>query len=154
MAWEALGARGKPVQWVCWDGGGAGTGARCGGARRWPWRWQLCARRAQVGGSRPTFYRRARESGEGRWSWAWHNGGRHGRDKAAAKAQHHWRVMARPSGIDGRVVRASGMGGLGAGRRLGCGPVGALPFGAPCRQVSPAWWPAGAAPRQDRTGEG
>jgi hypothetical protein len=33
-AWEALEARGKPVQWVCWDGGGVGTGARRGGARR------------------------------------------------------------------------------------------------------------------------
>jgi hypothetical protein len=33
-AWESLRARGKLVRWVCWDGGGAGMGARCGRARR------------------------------------------------------------------------------------------------------------------------
>jgi hypothetical protein len=50
------------------------------------------------------FYRRI---GEGRWSWAWHNGGRHARDKVAARAQRRWCVVARPSGIDGRVARVS-----------------------------------------------
>jgi hypothetical protein len=37
----------------------------------------------------------------GRWSWARHNRGRHSRDKVAARAWHHRRVVARLSGIDG-----------------------------------------------------
>jgi hypothetical protein len=41
--------------------------------------------------------------------------GRCNREKAAARARRRRQVVARPSGIDGRVARASGMGGFGAG---------------------------------------
>jgi hypothetical protein len=89
---------------------------------------------------------------------AQHNGGRRGRDKAAARAWCCRGIVARPSGINDRVTRASGMGAfeegegdLAAGR---LGPVGVLSFGAARRQASWARWPAAAAPRWDRTGEG
>jgi hypothetical protein len=86
-------------------------------------------------GSGQPFYRC---TGNGRWSWVRHNGGRHSRDKVAARARRRRRIVARPSRIDGNVACALGMGGFGAwegdlpaGRS---GPIGALSFGAACRR--------------------
>jgi hypothetical protein len=85
------------------------------------------------------FYRR---TGKGRWSW----------DKIVARARCHWRIVARPSGIDGHVTLALGMGGFEAGEGDSAAglsrPVEVLPFGVARWQASPARWPAAAAPRQ------
>jgi hypothetical protein len=66
--------------------------------------------------------------------------------------------VARQSGIDGRVTRASGMGGFGVGEGVlatgRLGPVEALSFSAAHRQASSSRWPAAAAPRWDTTKEG
>jgi hypothetical protein len=84
---------------------------------RWWWYSGVCEQ-----GLSEHFYRCI---GKGRWSWAQHNGGRRSRDKVAARTRCRRRVVARPSGIDGRVACVSWQGqDTGRGKSPTAGPVG------------------------------
>jgi hypothetical protein len=78
-----------------------------------------------------------------------------GHGKGAASPAHRGSVVGNQRSRGACVL---GMGGFRAGEGdLAAGlsePVEALFFGVAHRQASPARWPAAAAPRRDRTGEG
>jgi hypothetical protein len=90
-----------------------------------------------------------------RRGWVQHNGGRRGRDKAAARAWRRWCVVAGSSILNGHVACAHrAWVDSGKGRAIWPRAGGTLFFGTAHRQASSARWPAAAAPRRDRTREG
>jgi hypothetical protein len=100
-----------------------GTRARCG-ARRRPWQWHLCVRQARVGGSRPAFYRRARERGGGAGRSTMEGG-------TAGTRPRQGRVVTGTSWLSHRESSAAARARIGhgwiwgKGGRFGRGPIGA-----------------------------